>query len=432
MSERPSISARQAAWIWMPTLYFASGLPYVAVMSLSTVLYKNMGVPNTKMAAYTGALMLPWVLKPLWSPFVDILSTQRRWIVAMQALVAVGLFGLALAAPLESFFFWTLAGFWVLAIASATHDIAADGFYMASLDERDQSWFVGIRSTFYRLSMIFGSGVLVYASGWLSDNGERSWGAAWRLVFLGVGIFFAAVAVYHVVVLPKPQATRSAAPRTVDRVFEEFGETFVSFFAKPGIVLSLAYLLIYRFSEGQLVKMKAPFLLAKRAQGGLGLTNETLGILDGTIGVALLTLGGILGGITVARDGLRRWLFPMALCINLPNAVYVYLANVQPESPVWIGTAIGVEQFGYGFGFAGYMLYMLQLSRGRHQTAHYALCTGFMALGMMIPMSFSGWIQEALGYRNFFYWVLAATIPSLLITRLAPLQLQEEPASDAA
>ncbi len=430
-ADRPLASVRRTAWIWIPTLYFASGLPYVAVMSLATVMYKNMGVSNALNTAYTSVLMWPWVVKPLWSPLVDVLSTQRRWIVGMQAVIALGLLAVGLSAPLDNFLLLTLAGFWLIAIASATHDIAADGFYMASMPEREQAWFVGIRSTFYRLSMIVGSGVLVWAVGRLNTACELSMADAWAWVLCGVAGAFLAIAVYHHFALPRPRPATGKRERTVREILAEFGETFASFFRKPGIAMALAFLLIYRFAEGQLVKMKAPFLLDPREKGGLGLDNETLGLLDGTIGVALLTVGGIIGGIIVARDGLKRWLFPMALCINLPNAAYVYLAVAQPESMVAVSAAIAVEQFGYGFGFAGYMLYMLHLARGEHQTAHYALCTGFMALGMMIPMYFSGQIQEWLGYERFFYWVLAATIPSLIIALLAPLhERRDAPTAD--
>lgn len=427
---KPTASQRRQAWSWIPTLYFASGLPYVAVISLATIMYKNLGVSNADNAFYTANLMWPWVVKPLWSPLVDVLGTQRRWIVAMQAVIAAGSLGVALAAPTENFLLLTLSGFWLLAIASATHDIAADGYYMSSMPPRDQAWFVGIRSSFYRLSMIVGSGVLVWASGWLSTTGEFPIATAWAYLFGGVAVFFLLLAVYHQVALPRPAVRPKRADRTVGEIAQEFGETFVSFFQKPGIAMALAYLLIYRFSEAQLAKMKGPFLLDEREIGGLGLTNEQLGLLDGTIGITLLTLGGIVGGIIVARDGLRRWFFPMALAINLPNAAYLWLATAQPESIYAIGAAIAVEQFGYGFGFAGYMLYMLYLSRGEHQTAHYALCTGFMALGMMIPMKYSGMIQEWLGYENFFWWVIAAVVPSLIITLLAPLD-EEEGESDA-
>ena len=415
------LSTREKAWSWIPTLYFTSGLPYVIVANISTVLYKNLGVSNTDIAAYTSDLLWPWVLKPFWSPLVDVLGTQRRWIVAMQAIMAATILGISLFLPTANFMVGTLACFWLLAIASATHDIAADGFYMSSMAERDQAWFVGIRSTFYRLAMIIGSGVVVWlvgvlagkieiAEGGLSAEQIGIYASAWTRVLLGLAASLFIMAAYHFMFLPKPIEPPKADHSNSD-LPSEFVETIVSFFRKPMIGLSIAYLLLYRFSEAQLTKLKAPFLLDPVSQGGLGLNNQTLGILDGTIGITLLVIGGILGGLIVARDGLKPWIFPMALAINLPNACYLYLAWAQPESLYLVGSAIAIEQFGYGFGFAGYMLYMLHLSRGEHQTAHYAICTGFMALGMVIPGRFSGMIQESLGYTDFFLWIVIATIP---------------------
>lgn len=429
------LSTREKAWSWIPTLYFTSGLPYVIVANISTVLYKNLGVNNADITAYTSDLLWPWVLKPFWSPLVDILGTQRRWIVAMQAIMAVALLGISIFLPTANFMVGTLACFWLLAIASATHDIAADGFYMASMAESDQAWFVGIRSTFYRLAMILGSGVVVWLVGVIVGDiqtdkdgltGEQIelYASAWKNVLIALSASVFLISVYHQFFLPKPIHPPNEN-HSVSSLPGEFAETIISFFRKPMIGLSIAYLLLYRFSEAQLTKLKAPFLLDPISEGGLGLNNQTLGILDGTIGITLLVVGGILGGLIVARDGLKPWIFPMALAINLPNACYFYLAWSQPESLFLVGSAIAIEQFGYGFGFAGYMLYMLHLSRGNHQTAHYAICTGFMALGMVIPGRFSGMIQESLGYINFFLWILIATIPSLVITLMAPLNEPE-------
>ncbi|QDT69301.1 muropeptide transporter [Planctomycetes bacterium MalM25] len=427
--EAQSSSTRKSPWTWIPTLYFASGLPNVAVTKMASVMYQNLGVAVDRAAEYTSDLMFPWVIKPLWSPLVDVLSTQRRWIVATQGAIALATIIIAFGASSPNFLVITLAGFWLVAIASATHDIAADGFYMAGLSERDQAWFVGIRNSLYRVSMVVGSGLLVWLSGWLSNSRGLPIGEAWSWIFGAVAIFFALAGLYHHYALPRPRQPSEGRSRTVAEIAKEFAETFVSFFQKPGVILSLAYLLLYRFSEAQLGAVKPFFMLANKEEGGLGLSNELFGTLDGVIGVILLLAGGILGGILVSRDGLRRWLFPMALAINLPNAAYLYLATYQPESLWLIGAAIGIEAFGYGFGFAGYMLYMLLLSRGKHQTAHYALCTGFMALGYQIPARYAGKLVTWLGYENFFWWVLAAVVPSLIITLLAPLR--EEATSDA-
>jgi PAT family beta-lactamase induction signal transducer AmpG len=423
-SEKPARPSRHAAWAWIPTLYFTSGLPYVSVATLSGIMYKNLGVSNADLARYTSDLTLPWVLKPLWSPLIELIASQRRWVVLTQALMAAAMFAAAWWIPSQSFLMATLVCFWLIAIGSATHDIAADGFYMAGMpDPRDQAWFVGIRSSFYRLSMVVGSGLLVALAGTLVNYG-RTQADAWSIVFSVVAAYLAIIAVYHAIFLPRPARVAPKVSSAAE-VFTEFGKTFVTFFQKPGIVFSLAYLLLYRIGEAPLVKLKAPFLLDDRSLGGMGLNNQQVGLIDGTIGILLLTIGGIIGGITVSRDGLRKWLVPMALCINLPHALYVWLAYAQPESLWIVGAVVGFEQFMYGFGFAGYMLYMLQLSRGEHQTAHYALCTGFMALGMLIPGRYAGMLQEMLGYKHFFVMVFALAIPSILVTMLAPLR--EEP-----
>lgn len=602
---------RRRPWLWVPSLYFAQGLPYVVVMIVSVIMYKRLGVSNTEIALYTSWLYLPWVIKPLWSPLVDVLRTRRGWIVTMQLLVGAGLAGVALTIPTEPFLQYTLAFLWLLAFASATHDIAADGFYMLALSERDQAWFVGIRSTFYRLAMITGQGLLVILAGYVEGatglptvdlevraveevrdvpaedapeappstdgalrvvaspavlelalvarapaeadavlaeaaawNAARgftrpdpepaapgdpegpappSWWArnvaepleallrrwfraeapppaaragnlgvvelrltqplpagervvvnvaqvagdrsvrlvegeritftaanageaarvvfqldprleapttarfaatsgniplAWSLTFYLLAALFVGFVVYHRTVLPRPEADVPKAGGSVRSVLAEFVETFASFFRKPGIGAALAFFLLYRFAEAQLVKLASPFLLDGREVGGLALTTGEVGFVYGTVGVLALTVGGILGGLVAARDGLGRWFWPMVLAINLPNAVYAWLALAQPESFLAINAAVAVEQFGYGFGFTAYLLFMIYFADGPHKTAHYALCTGFMALGMMLPGMFSGWLQEAIGYAPFFVWVLVATVPSFVAAAL--------------
>lgn len=428
---KPTTGERLEAWSWIPTLYFAEGLPLIVVMAVSTVMYKNLGVSNTEIALYTSLLYLPWTLKPLWSPLVDLFGSQRSWVIATQGVIAVALFGVAATTPLPSFFVATLACFWLMAIASATHDIAADGFYMSSLPQRDQAWFVGIRSSFYRLATIAGSGLLVMGAGYLSDPNEAGESlmapnAAWSRAFACCAALYAAFAVYHLFALPRPAQTKRSAVTSMGAAFTGFGEIFASFFRKQHIAWAIAYMLLYRFSEAQLAKLKAPFLLDEIDAGGLGLTTTRQGWLDGTIGVSLLTLGGIVGGLILARYGLRRWLFPMALAINVPNVLYAMLAYAQPENDWVVGAVIAAEQLGYGLGFSAYMLYMLYFSKGEHQTAHYAICTGFMALGMMIPGMFCGWLQEQIGYRWFFVWVTVSMIPSLIVTAFLPLPPEGE------
>ncbi|WP_197526437.1 MFS transporter [Botrimarina colliarenosi] len=429
--EKPASSTRLAAWSWIPTLYFAEGLPLIVVMMVATVMYKELGISNTQIALYTSLLYLPWTIKPLWSPLVDLFGTQRGWVVMMQGVIAAAMAGVAYYAPSQSFFVATLACFWVMAIGSATHDIAADGFYMSTMSARDQAWFVGIRSSFYRLATIAGSGLLVMLAGYLGDpnaEGESLYSRAdaWSWAFTAAALLYAGFAVYHFFFLPRPKASPRPTVGSFGQALDGFVEVFVSFFRKPHIVWAVAYMLLYRFSEAQLAKLKAPFLIDAREEGGIGLATMQLGWLDGTIGVSLLTLGGILGGLILARDGLERWIFPMALAINLPNALYAWLAFAQPASPWAVGAVIAVEQLGYGLGFSAYMLYMLYFSRGEHQTAHYAICTGFMALGMMIPGMFCGRVQELLGYDWFFVWVTLSMIPSLIVTSLLPLPNVEE------
>ncbi len=680
----PTPTATRRPWAWVPSLYFAEGLPYVVVMILSVILYKRLGVSNTDLALYTSWLYLPWVIKPFWSPIVEVLGTKRGWIVAMQIVVGAGLAGVALTIPTEPFFQYTLAFLWLLAFSSATHDIAADGFYLLALDEGDQSLFVGIRSTFYRAAMITGQGLIVVLAGYLeastglppvemtvraadvaaaeasaadpsairlplneggtpgsdstalfeqavpaaapvaaesgplrlvvSDSaftlplaglapaaadtlkaqahaanvaaghvpppetaatagdaapslwsrvvstpfgdflrrtvgrepaeaptatragavaavdvrlsgpvppgeelvvhvgrddgakevnvveGERlvftadNWDRparvvfaldhrldrpaaatfratsgdlrfAWSTTFWVLAALFVGFSLYHRFALPRPPAD---APQTTDRaglpqylaflvlfvpvlavllvpmlvwgivgplvgqrgapwgrVFgalpfahTAFATTIVTFFEKPGVGAAIAFMLLYRFAEAQQGKLGSPFLLDAREAGGLNLSTGEVGLVYGTVGILALTLGGILGGVLASRDGLRKWFWPMVAAMNLPNVVYVLLAVARPDNLLLVNAAIAVEQFGYGLGFTAFMLYLIHFADGPHKTAHYAICTGFMALGMMIPGMFSGWLQEILGYDRFFVWVMIATVPSFLVAAL--------------
>lgn len=405
-------------WRWIPTLYFGQGLPYVVVMTLAVVLYKNLGVSNTDIALLTSWLYLPWVIKPLWGPLVDLFGSKRRWIVVMQFVVGTALAMVALAIPAPAFLQSTLAVFWLLAFASATHDIAADGFYMLALPSGTQAAFVGVRSTFYRLAMIAGQGGLVVLAGVLA---ERSGNVAqgWSWVFMLLAATFVAAALYHLWALPRPAADR-AAPRGAAFV-ADFGRVFAAFFRKPGIVRIVAFLLLYRFAEAQLLKLVTPFMLDPLAAGGLGLSTKEVGIAYGTVGVGALTLGGLLGGWVISRAGLKARLWPLMVCMHLPNTVFIALAWWQPQSLGLVSAAVAVEQFGYGFGFTAYMVFMLMVAASDghggdnpHKTAHYALGTGFMALGMMLPGMWAGWLQTQLGYLNFFIWCCVATLPSFV------------------
>jgi len=402
-------------WRWIPTLYFGQGLPYVVVMTLSVVMYKNLQVSNTDIALYTSWLYLPWVIKPLWSPFVDLFRTKRFWIVGLQFVVGATLALVALTLPAPNSFRLTLAMFWLMAFSSATHDIAADGFYLLGMPAHQQAAFVGVRSTFYRLAMIAGQGGLVYLAGSLQES-TGSVVRAWSLVFGLLAAFFALLAFYHSAVLPRPAADRPAA--RPDDFFRGFAGVFVAFFRKPGVGVTLAYLLLYRLAEAQALKLITPFLLDRREAGGLGLSTKEVGVVYGTIGVLALTVGGILGGLVISRHGLKRLLWPMIVAMHAPIAIFLGLALLQPTGLAVIGAAIALEQFGYGFGFTAYMVYMMMVAEGEHKTAHYALCTGFMALGMMVPGMAAGWIQEHVGYVSFFGWVCVTTLPSFVVTAL--------------
>jgi len=425
----------KSPWGWIPSLNFASGLPYVVVMTVSVIMYKKMGISNTDIALYTSWLYLPWVIKPFWSPFVDILKTKRLWIISMQLLIGAGLGGVALTIPTGDFLRNTMAFLWLLAFSSATHDIAADGFYMLGLSKHEQTWFVGVRSTFYRLSMIAGQGLLIMLAGALENRFQTASGGlvtqtvavdpgialAWSITFYVMAGLFLAFFAWHRYALPKPVDDVPTLHDSYAEIMRNFVEAFATFFKRPQIGLVLAFLFLFRFSEAQLVKLTAPFLLDPSSVGGLGLSTAEVGFAYGTVGILMLTAGGLLGGFLAAKHGLKHWLVWMVIAINVPNAVYVFLSMTMPESLLIINLAIGVEQFGYGFGFAAYMLYMLYISNGAHQTAHYAICTGVMALGMMLPGMFSGWLQELIGYQNFFIWVMVATVPSFIVTLLVPL-----------
>lgn len=614
---------KRSPWAWIPTLYFAQGLPYVAVMTISVIMYKRLGISNTDIALYTGWLYLPWVIKPFWSPFVDIMKTKRWWTLTMQWIIAFALAGIAFSIPTPFFFQLTLAVFWLVGFTSATHDIAADGFYMLALTEHEQSMYVGIRSTFYRVATVAGQGLLVILAGVIETNsglaplqlrvnadpaaewtpsttyniaateadlqgemqfftpspettvstvapavvemngadstvlkvpfkeyaastmtavrnsnvrngfqmadtsasftasapavkkeegaftawvrktfgeerqisaegsaanniavvgfrlnrqpapgeeiivnvtqkaGDRSirleqdklstrfvfndknWdktaylyyevdnkistqvsatfeGAsgniplAWMVVFGALSAFFFVVAVYHSWALPKPSSDGSAKElSSASDIIKEFFETFRSFFRKPQIWIAIAFMLLYRLPEAQLVKLINPFLLDPIDKGGLGLTTGQVGIVYGTVGIIGLTIGGIIGGIVAAKGGLKKWLWPMAWSMSLTCLTFVYLSYAAAPSLLTVNICVFIEQFGYGFGFTAYMLYLIYFSEGQYKTAHYAICTGFMALGMMLPGMAAGWLQETIGYRHFFIWTMICCIATV-------------------
>ena len=438
-------ASKSHPWAWVPSLYFAEGIPYFIVNVISVTLFKRLGMSNGDLALYTSLLYLPWVIKPLWSPVVDVFKSKRWWILVMQAIITVSFALLALSVSPDVFGL-SLVIFYVIAFASATHDIAADGFYMLALGEQEQSLFVGIRSTFYRISSVFGQGVIVVVAGLLEER-MGSIPSAWKVTLLLCGALFALLTLWHCRSLPKVErnlagvhdSDRKAADagtmeaKAADEMPEpcvpaggepavhrggwsDMWRVWKTFFMKDGVWLALAFMLLYRLPEALSVKMLTPFLLDPPEAGGLGLSTAQSGLVYGTAGVIALTIGGILGGVYAARKGLRKSMWIMALSLALPCAVYLFLALVQPERMWIVYACVVMDQFGYGFGFTAYMLYMMKFAEGEFVTSHYAICTAFMALSMMIPGLFAGWMQEALGYVGFFIIVMICCLATVFVT----------------
>ncbi|SHH46907.1 MFS transporter [Massilia sp. CF038] len=405
-------------WSWIPSLYFVQAIPYVVVMSLSVIIYKDFGISNTDIAFYTSWLYLPWVIKPLWSPFIDMFRTKRWWTVSMQFVVGAALASVALTTHLPAFFQISLAILWLMAFSSATHDIAADGLYMLALPQDKQAAFVGVRSTFYRLANIAGQGLLVYLAGQITER-TGDVGYAWSVVLYILAGMFLALCVYHLTVLPRPASDQPVVQ--TDNYFKEFFTTFVLFFKRKDILLVLGFILTFRLGESQLIKLVVPFLKDPVAKGGLGLSTSDVGWVYGTVGVLFLTLGGLLGGYLISKIGLKRALWLMVFAVHTPDLAFVYLATALPQDLLTISVCIALEQFGYGFGFAALLMYMIMVADGAHKTAHYAICTGLMAAGMMLPGFYSGQIQEWLGYPHFFMYVCLMTLPAFLMAALVKI-----------
>ena len=456
-------------WWWVPTLYFAEGVPYFLVNNISVMLFAKMGVPNDQLAFFTTLLYFPWFLKGLWSPLVDVVKTKRWWIVAMQLLMASLCVLLTVSLPHPdaammaakgtpvSMFWLTLVLFIITAFASATHDIAADGYYMIAHDSGSQARFIGIRSTFYRIAMVFGQGVLVFIAG----RFEKSTGdipLSWQLTLGITAVILFAVTIYHIFALPRVERAigkeSGRSPKVGSQKSEgacehsdksqelSIGEAFKTFFTKKGVVLAICFMLLYRMAEGLLVKLSLPFLVDSREVieregqligGGLGLDTDVVGFIYGTIGVLFLLLGGILGGIYISRRGLKRSIWLMAASLTLPNLVYVYLSGVQPTNLWLIGSAISFEQFGYGFGFTAYMMYMMYFAQSKvgdrdvnYSTSHYAICTAFMALSMMLPGFVAGKIEMSVGYYWFFWIAVLCSVTTFAVTYFVHRQIDSE------
>ena len=405
-------------WLWVPSLYLAEGLPNAVVVTVAVVMLKNLGLDNSSVAFYTSLLYLPWVIKPFWAPFVDIFSTKRRWILAMQFCMGFGMALVALSLHAPWWLAAVLTALWFTAFCSATHDVAADGFYMLALNESEQAYFVGIRSTFYRLANLLASGGVVWAAGRLLNLGWTAQGA-WTALFGAMATFFVLAAIWHRFILPTPDSDRPNKARGARDIMRDFAGSFVTFVKLPHFWISLAFLLLYRLPEAVLCKLVQPFLMDPTAAGGLGLSTEQVGLANGTCGVLGIVAGGILGGVAIGLWGLRKCLWPMALLLTIPSGFYCYLAAYQPDNMVLICIGMALEQFGYGFGFTAYMMYMMRMCEGSaYTTSHYAFCTGIMALGLMVPGLFSGALQQAVGYPTFFAIVMLLCIPTLIISAI--------------
>ncbi|MDI6743882.1 MAG: AmpG family muropeptide MFS transporter [Thermodesulfovibrionales bacterium] len=414
--KRQPVTSRNP-WTFVPSLYFAEGLPYIIINTVSVILYKKMGIDNASIAFWTSWLYLPWVIKMFWSPLVDIYSTKRRWIISTQFAMAVCLFLAAYALNTEGYFFLSLSAFIASAFVSATHDIATDGFYMLALNKEEQALFVGIRATFYRLAMIFGSGLLIYAAGRI-EAVTGSIPLSWTVVISTAGIVFVLAPLYHTFVLPFPATDSKRSPRDAASDVS-FLEIFSSYFRQEKIWAIIAFILLYRFAEAMLLKLAPPFLLDSKGAGGLGLSTSQVGLAYGTVGMICLVLGGILGGWLISKFGLRKCIWPMAITLHFPDIFYVYMAYTQPEI-VLTYVLVALEQFGYGLGFTAFMVYLMYAARGRHKTSHFAISTGIMALGMMLPGFISGYLQQAVGYRMFFVIVCVLAIPGILTILFIP------------
>ena len=422
-------------WFWVPTLYFLQGIPYFLVNNISMVMFNQMGVPNGEMSFFTTLLYFPWALKFLWAPFVDLIRTKRWWFLTMQflmlGLAVLTIFSIPQPDPATiaamgtevKLFMGVLIAFIIMAFASATHDIAADGFYMLALTSGVQAEMIGWRSVFYRLSNVFCNSALIAIPGiiydWTIKQGEQNMPLAWKVTMVITAVIFALMAVWHMFFTPRPDADKPNAETSVKDIISGFGKAFATYFTKPGLWIAILFMLLYRLPEGFLMKMIYPFLLGARETGGLGLTMQELGVVYGAIGVIFLLLGGILGGFYISRVGLKKAFWWMALAMTLPCLSFVYLSVYLPTNMVYIGIALAIEQFGYGFGFTAYMMYMMFFSEGEFKTSHYAICTSFMALSMILPGLVAGYIQEAIGYQNFFWMVIACSVGTILATFLA-------------
>lgn len=423
---RETNNTKIRGWRWIPTLYIAEGLPNVIVTAIAVVVYMQMGLTDSEIGLYTGWMGLPWIIKPLWSPFVDLVKTKRWWILFTQMLLGSSLAGIAFTIETDFWLQGTLFFFFLMAFSSATHDIAADGYYMLELDEHNQAWFVGIRNTFYRLAVIFGNGVLVPIAGLLQKIYPDHEAFTWSLIFYGVAALFIAIWLYHAFIMPRPESdvTRDTSASEIVKGLKTMLLAFIHKMPWRSLIYGILFILFFRFPEALLNAMSKTFLTRPLESGGLGLSLEQYGFSYGTVGLVGLLLGGIVGGMLAGRDGLKRWLWPMVLSITLPDVVYVYMSYAKPDDMFLISGCIFIEQFGYGLGFTALTLYMLYFAQGEYKTSHYAICTGISYLGLQAPAMVSGYLKDAVGYTTFFIIVMALCSITFIVAALIDIDPQ--------
>ena len=404
---------------WVPTVYFAMGLPFVAIAAASSLMFKNLGISDSKIAFWTTLIMIPWTLKPLWSPLLEMFKTKKHFVVATQMITGITFALVALSLPLPNFFTYSIALMAVIAFSGSTHDIATVGIYLNELSPKDQAKYVGWQGAFYNVAKILSGGALVYLAGEL----EQRLGVvhAWMIVMGIYGVIMVTLSLYHIKMLPSGGSSETV--KSFKEGIETFKDVAITFFQKKNIILSILFVIFYRFAEGFAIKIAPLFFKAAREQGGLGLTTSEIGMIYGIFGAAAFVLGSVLAGYFTANRGLKKTLMILCASFNIPFAMYALLAYFQPENLYLVAGAVIVEYFGYGFGFVGLILYIMQqIAPGKYKMAHYAFADGIMALGFMLPSMFSGYISDFLGYKMFFIWVLVATIPSFLITYFAPFR----------
>ena len=416
---------------WVPSVYFAMGLPFVVLNIVSVLMFKGMGIRDGQITFWTSLIMMPWTLKFLWSPFLEMYKTKKFFVVLTQLVTGLGFLLVGLVLHLPWFFSLCIFLMAIIAFSGATHDIATDGVYMAELSKEEQASWIGWQGAFYNIAKIVASGGLVWVAGRLIKHFGGVEGAtkevmhsaatnAWMIVMIAIGALMILLGLYHIKQLPSGKGT-AVKTESAKETFDRLVEVLKNFFTKKHIVYYIFFIILYRFGEGFVMKIVPLFLKAARSAGGLGLNEEQIGLYYGTFGAAAFVLGSVLAGYYISHFGLKKTLFSLCCVFNLPFVAYTLLSFYQPENGLLIGGAITLEYFGYGFGFVGLTLFMMQqVAPGKHQMAHYAFASGIMNLGVMLPGSISGFISDALGYKYFFVFTLVATIPAFLITYFVP------------